>query len=196
MDGSDHSDEAVSSLQANLLLVALAMILAALVLLMFHLPSLDLDMTGAPCIFEIDSINHLDEDGHTLKYDSRVTLRYNSTPTSPDVRDPVYLMREYLRCREDNADRTAWYVKDDLSAQFFRNGEPLFVRIPTLDAHEFIPTHHYGVQYMKGTDSHWCPGGRITIDFTDGTFRPGDVVRVEILSNTDGRLISADTYTA
>jgi hypothetical protein len=196
MEWSDGQDEAISSLQANLLLIAITMILAALVLLMLHLSSLYLDMAGEPCIFEIDSINHLDEDGQTLKYDSRVTLRYNSTPVSPDIHDPVYLMQAYLGCREDNADRTAWYVKDDLSAQFFRNGEPLFVRIPTLDAHEFIPTHHYGVQYMKGTDSHWCPGGRITIDFTDGTFRPGDVVRVEILSKTDGLLISADTYVA
>jgi hypothetical protein len=196
MDGSDRSDEAVSSLQANLLLVALAMILAALVLLMFHLPSFYLDMTGEPCIFEIVSINHLDEDGHTLKYDSRVTLRYNSTPASPDIRDPVYLMREYLGCREDNADRTAWYKKDDLSAQFYKNSEPLPSRIPTMEAHEFISTHHYGVQYITGTGSVWCPDGRITIDFTDGTFRPGDIVRVEIYSNADGRLISADTYTA
>jgi len=196
MKGLDIPDEAVSALQADLLLVAIAMILAVLVLLMFYLPSLDLDMTGAPCIFEIVSINHLDEDGKTLKYDSRVTLRYNRTPASLDIRDPTDLMRLYQRSPEENADRTAWYVKHDLSAQFFKNGEPLFVRIPTLDAHEFIPTHHYGVQYMKGTDSHWCPGGSITIDFTDGTFRPGNVVRVEIYSNTDGRLISADTYIA
>ena len=183
-------------MQANLLLVAITMILAALVLLMLNLSSLYLDMGREPCIFEIDSINHLDEDGQTLKYDSRVTLRYNSTPVSPDIHDPVYLMREYLRCREDNADRTAWYKKDDLSAQFYKNGEPLPARIPTMEAHEFISTHHYGIQYITGTGSLWCPGGRITIDFTDGTFRPGDVVRVEIYSNTDGRLISADTYVA
>ena len=63
-------------------------------------------------------------------------------------------------------------------------------------AHEFIQTHHYGVQTMNGEGSRWYPGRPITIDFTDGTFRPGDVVCVEIYSNTDGRLISADTYTA
>lgn len=196
MDGSDHSDEAVSSLQANLLLVALAMILAVLVLLMLHLPSLDLDMAGAPCIFEIVAINHIDEDTHTPNYDSRVTLRYNSTPASMDISDPSDLMRWYLGTPEDNADRTREYDKSDLSAHFFRNGEPISASIPTMYAHEFISTHHYGVQTMNGEGSRWYPGRPITIDFTDGTFRPGDVVRVEIYSNTDGRLISADTYTA
>ncbi|MDK2974656.1 MAG: hypothetical protein PWP08_1027 [Methanofollis sp.] len=200
MKGAESPDEAVSALQAELLLVAIVIILSAMILAYLLLTSgmlsFDPGMAGAPCIFEIVSINHLDEDGQTLKYDSRVTLRYNRTPTSPDIRDPAYLMRQYLGYQEENADRTAWYVKDDLSAQFFRNGEALPSRIPTMEAHEYISTHHYGVQYITGTGSQWCPGGSITIDFTDGTFRPGDNVRVEIYSNTDGRLISADTHTA
>lgn len=196
MDVSDGPDGAVSALQAELLLIAIAMILAVLLLLMLHPPSLYLDLTRPPCIFEIEAVHHLDEDGKTLKYDSRVTLRYNRPPASPDIRDPLYLMRLYLRTPEENADRTAWYEKSDLSAQFYRNGEPIYVSIPTLYAHEFIPTHHYGVQYMTGTGRLWCPGGRITIDFTDGTFRPGDLVGVEVYSKSAGRVISADTYLA
>ena len=113
-----------------------------------------------------------------------------------DISDPIDLMWWYLGTPEDNADRTREYEKSDLSAHFFRNGEPISASIPTMYAHEFISTHHYGVQTMNGEGSRWYPGRPITIDFTDGTFRPGDVVRVEIYSNTDGRLISADTYVA
>lgn len=193
----DGQDEAVSALQATLLLVAITMILAALVFLRIPLHfSLDLGMTEPPCIFEIVSIKHIDDATGTMKWDSRVTLRYNRTPVSFDIRNPDDLMHRYLGTEEENADRTEWYVKDDLSARFFRNGVALNIDIPTMDADKFIPTHHYGVQTMNGEGDHWYPGSSITIDFNDGTFRSGDVVRVEIYSNTDGRLISADTYTA
>ncbi|MHC1625918.1 MAG: hypothetical protein ACXQTN_01050 [Methanoculleaceae archaeon] len=89
------------------------------------------------------------------------------------------------------------YQNRELSAQVYRNGELLECQIRTLNGHDFISTPHYGIQYIKGSGCRsdlWNPGERVIIDFTDGTFRPGDLVTIEILH--DGVVISRHSCTA
>lgn len=189
--------EAASHPLADLILCALVLILALLLLLFLPHFSFSFSTPEEPCIFEIVAINHTKEKTHELNYDSRVTLWYNPHPPPEDARDAA--MKEFwkhLGVRKTEPDRTRYYVKNDLYPVFFKNGRKVEARIQTLYAYEFISTHHNGAQYMTGRRSKWCPNGRITIDFTDCTFRPGDVVRVEIRDVRTGALVSADTYTA
>ena len=68
---SEHpNNEALSQPVAVLLLVAITVILAALVLLLIHLPSFDLGLIGTPSIFQILCVYHQDEKGR-LNYDSQ-----------------------------------------------------------------------------------------------------------------------------
>lgn len=191
--------EAISPVIANLLLCAIAVIVAVLVFLFCRGFSFVVWNTDEPCIFEIVDINHTDEDDHHLNYDSRVSLWYNPNSPSKDENTTEAAMTEFwerLGVHKTEPDRTHNYVKNDLYPIFFKNGQKVYARIKTMEAHEFIPTHHTGVQYITGEGSKWCPNGRIIVDFTDGTFRPGDVVRVEIRDVGTDALISADTYTA
>lgn len=187
-------DQGVSPQVGTLLLVAMTVILALSILaigLGFQL-SFDLFPQDEPCIFEIEKVTH---NYSGKQYASMVTLWYNDTPTQP-VDDVESRLKKLFGWERVEPDRKKDYVKDNLWAQFYRNEELLYTKIPTMDAHLFIPTHHYGIQTMSGHSSKWCPNGRITIDFSDGTFHPGDIVRVEIYSKSEGRLISADTHTA
>ncbi|TAJ44003.1 hypothetical protein [Methanofollis fontis] len=195
----DADDNGAMNVQAIMVLLLLTVLLVAILfaaLSHFIRFPFDPGMQTTDRIFEITAVRHYSEDGVTMNYDSRLTLWYNDSPDTFDIGDPADLLAVYCGYSRDNPDRTRQYVKDDLTAQFYCNGEPVYAVIGTLDAHLFIPTHHNGVQYMTGTGSVWCPNAKITIDFRDGTFRPGDVVRVEVRSKSAGRVISADTATA
>lgn len=184
-------DQGVSPQIGALLLTVVTMILFLVVLaivLSFQL-SFDLFPQDEPCIFEIEKVTHNDE-----KFASRVTLWYNKTPTQP-VDDVESRLKKLFGWERVEPDREKVYDTDDLWARFYRNGELIDVKIPTLYTPNFIKTHHYGVQTTNGRKS-WCQNGKITINFKDRTFRPGDTVRVEIYSKSEERLISADTYIA
>lgn len=190
-------DQGVSHQIGIFLLLALttALFIVLINILPEFPPTFDLFPQDEPCIFEIVSVTHTNKEGKYTKA-SRVTLWYNDTAVQVDHHDPAMRMKEIFEWEKEVPDREKNYLKDDLYAQFYRNGEPLYVRIPTMDAHLFIPTHHYGVQTMNGKGGLWRPNGRITVDFNDGTFEPGDTVRVEIYSKSEKRLISAHTYVA
>ncbi|WP_246589278.1 hypothetical protein [Methanofollis formosanus] len=158
---------------------------------MFILFSLDIFPEEEPCIFEIEKVTHVNKEGE-YKFASRVTLWYNTTPPQPVI-DGMYHLRKICGQEQKEPDRKKPYRTDDLWAQFYRNGEPVATRLSTLYGYTFIPSHHYGIQTINGREM-WDPNGRITVDFTDGTFRPGDTVRVEIYSKSEERLISADSY--
>ena len=52
---------------------------------------------------------------------------------------------------------------------------------------------------MGGTGccgSFWNPNEKIALDFTDFTFRPGDVIKMEIFKKPSNNLISRHMYTA
>lgn len=163
-------EQGISHGIATILLIAITILLAALVLLLFHLPSFD-NFEYVPSFIEINHVYHLNDRG-IMTYDSRLILLHNGT------------------IRLEN---------DSLNASFFRNGDRVPCVISTLNGHNFISTHHFGIQTMGGmgcSGMFWEPHARIAIDFTDGTFRPGDAIRVEIYSKTANRLISRYSYVA
>ncbi|HJJ48868.1 MAG TPA: hypothetical protein O0X39_07785 [Methanocorpusculum sp.] len=87
----------------------------------------------------------------------------------------------------------------DYSVKFYVNGRFLEnAVITTLNSHEFIPTHHYGVAKIYGAGPKgdtWDANTSGFIDFSDGTFQSGDVLCIEIYLNTDSTLYSSTTYT-
>ena len=147
-------------------MVAIAVLLAALVILMFQFPDIFYDpIHPLPSFLEISGVYHTDEHG-ILNFDSRVILMHNGT--------------ERL---ENGA----------LRAEFFRNGTKISALITTLNGNEFISTHHYGVQTMGGlgcSGLYWDPKEKIVIDFSDNTFHSGDTIRVDIFMKNSGELIS------
>ena len=124
-----------------------------------------------PSFLEIKSIRHESESG-PMNYDSRVTLYHNGTIK---------------------------YKNRDLYAVFFRNQEQVPCSIGTLNGYDFISTHHYGVQTLAGagcSGEWWSPYEKIAIDFTDGTFHPGDRITVEVYQNPGARIVSRHSRTA
>ena len=153
-------------------MVAITVLLAALLYMMFSLPNFNLSIfSPSPSFLEIKSIRHQSETGE-MNFDSRVTLYHNGT----------------LK-----------YKNDDLYAVFYRNQEKVSCSIETLNGCNFISTHHYGVQTLAGlgcTGEWWAPCEKIAIDFTDGTFHPGDLITVEIYQRPKSLLISRHSRSA
>ena len=150
-------------------MVSITILLALLVYLMFQIPNMEVYKT--PSFLEIKKVYSTNEVG-TLNYDSRVLLYHHGTE------------------RLEN---------DKLAASFYRNGQKLSCHISTMNGHNFIPTVHIGVQTMSGsgsTGTWWEPGEQIMIDFTDGTFHPGDNTRFEVYQKPSGALISSYTHVA
>jgi len=86
------------------------------------------------------------------------------------------------------------FVKEDLEndklrAKIFVNDEELLACIYSLNGHNFIPTHHYGVKYIGGSG---CKGlyfsykESIVIDLKNGYIKPGDEVVLYIYQKYDG----------
>jgi hypothetical protein len=169
---SRHTEAAVSQTHGTILMVVLTILLALLVLLLFRMPAFDwYTPLGPEPIIIITAIYHHNEN-NVLNYDSRVILRHNGT-------EP--------------------FENDEIRAVFFRNGEEVPCRIETLNGHRFIPTRHYGVQYMWGSGCQgnaWNPGEKIGIDFTDRTFMPGDLVQVDIIKRATDAVVSRHNFTA
>jgi hypothetical protein len=167
-----HSESANSQSIATILLIAITLLLALLVLLLFHLPPLEWG-SEPPVIIEIRGIYHSDQPSGALpNFDSRIILFHaGSTPFENDL----------------------------LEARIYRGGNLLNCRISTLNGHNFISTHHFGVQTISGTgcqDTLWKPGEKIAIDLSDNTLHPGDVVQVDIREKPGGTVISRDTKKA
>jgi hypothetical protein len=148
--------------------VAITILLALLVLLMFRMPSLEWEN---PSFLKIQAIYSTNEHGQ-LNYDSRVLLCHMGTDSLEN---------------------------DKMRALFYRNDIAVPCRISTMNGHNFIPTVHIGVQTMAGmgcSGPTWEPGEKIIIDFTDGTFRPGDRVRMDVFYKPTNVRISSHSYTA
>lgn len=165
-------ESGVSHPVATILLVAITILLALLVLLMFAFPSFDFPTTADPPSFiEIRSVIHTSENG-ILNYDSRVVLFHNGTQAYPN---------------------------NDLYATFYRNSKKLPCVIETFNGYEFIRTHHNGIQTMGGLGCQgekWNIHEKIVLDFTDGTFHPGDLITVEVYQKPKNILISRYSRTA
>ena len=164
------NDDAESQVVGTILLIAIAIALATLVLLLFHLPNLDWCLSREPpATIELQHIYHTsDLFPHPLNYDSRIILYHNGSE--------------------------AW-ENDLLMARIYRNQTSLSCQITTMNGHNFISTHHNGIQTMGGTGcqtDRWNPGERIALDLTDGTLHPGDCIRVDIIYKPDNTVISRD----
>jgi hypothetical protein len=158
-----------------ILMTAITIILAMLVLLMclgFQMPHAEAQV---PDIFKIITVNHLDDNGK-LDYNSYVVLR-NTGQNS--------YRNRYL------------YVK------LFVNGVLSNARLPTLNGYAFCSCDHTGIKNIGGpgtkgnmeySTSRWYEGQDIFIDFNDGTFRPGDSIRIEVYDSMTNGIISQDTY--
>ena len=151
-------------------MIAITFLLAVLVLLlMVNLPYLY--DPSVPAIFKITKIRHDDGHGH-INYDSRMMVM--------------------------NMGKSG-YKNRDLYGLVYRNGTLLASPFPTMNGHDYLSTHHFMVQNLGGQGScgdTWNPGEMVFIDFTDGTFRPGDTVTFEVSDKTSGQIISRHTITA
>ncbi|MBN1194368.1 MAG: hypothetical protein JXA08_03320 [Methanomicrobiaceae archaeon] len=160
-------ERASSQVTATILLVGLTIVLALLVLLFFKLPALSWGSPAPPAVFVVCFIGHYDETHPThLNYDSRIVLEHRGTT---DVENSM------------------------LSAEIYANDALLPCRIETMNGHDFISTPHYGVQRMWGSGCSslvWRPGEKTGVDLADGSIHPGDTIRVDILQNPTGVVIS------
>lgn len=168
-----RSDHALSQTIGSLICVGITILLALMVLLAIQIPDLSCSLSAVenepPAIFVITDVIHESEEGREI-FDSRMILLHNGSVSYPNR---------------------------DLWARIYRNDDLLDCRIETLNGHDFISTHHYGVQYLSGSGCRsdaWNPGERMLIDLSDGTFRPGDLVTIEILG-PDG-ILSRHSYIA
>jgi len=150
-------------------MIGVTIILAALFLLQLtQLPALYYK-SEVPTIFEITNIRHTNEYG-VLNYESYMVIK-NIGNTAFDNRK--------------------LYAKTD------RNGELLPCFIPTLNGNDFIPTHHFGIQTIGGFGTHdfsWYPQAAISVDYSQGTFHPGDIVQFEVYDRDTNQIISRDTW--
>jgi flagellin-like protein len=166
---SPGSDQAASPVIAIVLLIGITFILAMLVLLMCLGFQIPHGDPSVPAIFVISKIQHVNPHG-VLDYDSYMIVT-NSGKIPYDNRK--------------------------LYAKTFRNGALLPCIIPTLNGHDFIPLHPYGIQTLGGLGSHnyyWYPGQTINIDYSKGTFHPADIVRFEVYDRRTNIIISRDTW--
>jgi hypothetical protein len=165
-------DDASSYPIGVILMVAITFLLALLVLLMLQMQPLAWNMEKEiPVIFTITSIKSVDELTGHLNYDSRVLLLHTG---KADVQNK------------------------NLKARFLKNGQPVSCTIATMNGHDFISTSHTGVQWMGGSGcsgATWSPGEQICIDFSDGTFHPGDRVQMDIIDKVTNVTISRHVYT-
>lgn len=167
MYSKNNNEEASSNQIGVVLLVAITVLLALIIFLMIQIPSFTFDMEkGIPVIFTITSLENIDELTGHMNYDSRLILLHTG--------------------KED-------YFNKNLRARFLKNGQPVLCTIATMNGHDFISTSHTGVQWIGGSGSAgatWTPGEQICIDFSDGTFRPGDKVQMDIIDKISNITIS------
>ena len=166
-----RNDNATSGQIGVILLVAITILLALLILLMIQIPSFALNMEKEiPVIFAITGLENVDELTGQNNYDSRVLLLHTG--------------------KKD-------YPNKNLKARFLKNGQPVLCTIATMNGHDFISTSHTGIQWMGGSGCSgetWSPGERICIDFSDGTFHPGDRVQMDIIDKGTNMTISRHIY--
>ena len=152
-------------------MVAIVMILAVLVWLLIKLPSFDVYSLVTPAFLQILQVIHTDENNR-LNYDSRIILVHTGTESLEN---------------------------DALRAEFYRNGTKIPAVIETMNGYRFISTRHFGVERMWGLGcqgSTWDPKEKIGIDFTDNTFHPGDLIRVDIFLRETSDLLSSHSFVA
>lgn len=111
--------------------------------------------------------------------------------------------------KELGSDTGVWNVKlthvgyeeffnSEYNASVYINGiKKTLIVIDTLNAHEFIPTHHYGVQRIQGAGPAsyvWYPGQSGNILIAHDEINYGDLLKIEIYNKLNGNLYSVSEY--
>lgn len=171
MNSGPGNSDAASYPVGIILLIVITFVLALLVLLMVQFVPFSLNMEREiPAIFAITAIKGVDEITGHLNYDSRMILLHAGT---------------------------ADYQNRNLKARIVKNGDLVPCSIDTMNGHDFISTPHYGVQWMGGSGCSgetWSPREQISLDFTDGTFHPGDRIQIDIIDKISNVTISRSVY--
>ncbi len=162
---------AQSPVIGGILLVSITIILAVLVMVMM-LSLINFPFPqNIPETIKIERLALTDENGR-LNYDSRVFLVHTGTEI---------------------------FQNNDLRAEIYKNGVKLPVIIRTFHGHEFVSTSHFGIQTMAGlgcSGETWYPGEKVVLDLNDGTFRSGDLIRVDIFRISINTIISRHSLRA
>lgn len=161
-----RADFAVSPVISEILLVAVAVILVAVIAVLFS-GALDFVEVkeATPEILKIMSISHTNDNGK-LTYASSVTLR---NVGFVEIQNSDHGIHLYVNDVKKNA------------------------VIETLQGHDFISTHHNGVRYLKGQGpigKTWAPAEFGTVDFSEYTIKPKDLVRIEVYNTTTEDIVS------
>lgn len=86
----------------------------------------------------------------------------------------------------------------DYNATVYINGiRKRGVVIETLNAHDFIPTHHYGVQRIRGSgavNDNWNKKETIVFLIANKEIHYGDLLKIEIYNKLNSTLYSVSEY--
>jgi flagellin-like protein len=161
------NEGASSPIHGCILLLAITFILAALVLLMIpKLPEYSTD--EIPVIFEIVVMKYTKT--ASWKYENKLIVKNSGTRA---------------------------YDNRKLYAITYRNGDRLPCKIPYINFQYYINNKPLGIQRIGGMGTgglSWTPEAEIFIDYSQGTFRPGDTIRFEVYDRETNQMISSDTY--
>ena len=163
--------DAVSPIVGVIVLVAVTVILAAIIAaLLFWLPHL-CDPFPPSVIRIVGFHDYDDRSGNLLNYDSRILLRNSGTENLPNRQ---------------------------LTAAFYCDGVRVRCNLESFHG-EDTPggSIHTGYEKIKGEGCRgetWESGASVLIDFNNGAFRPGQLVRVEIIDIGTGCVISRDSF--
>lgn len=188
-----ENDTAISPPTAILLLVVLTLLLATILLIlcmgMVNAPLLSHE--PIPEIITIKEIHHEDEKGK-IQFSSRLHLIHKGFEPEPilGIRSgmPYLVEGKYPPIR-----------LSDHYAVLYVNGIKMNAFITTLNGHDFISTHHYGVSKIQGIGirgEYWNPGETAWFDFADQMITENDEVTLEIIRKSDGKIISRSVKTA
>lgn len=161
------SDRASSQIIAEILLIAITIVLAALLLMLMQMPNFSLDsLTRPPTIFEIQTLS-----SEPPKYPGILILFHNGTEKYENdlLEAEIYCNGNLLDCRINSLHGTDF--------------------IPT--HHYGVKT----MSGTGCCEKYWNPGEKIGFDLSDKMIHPGDEVQVDIIHAPDHIIISRDRAT-
>jgi hypothetical protein len=170
-----QNEDASSPITGIILLIGIAIIAAMLLLLLclgFQMPHGEAQV---PAVFKITNVVHTNQYGKMIR-ESYLVLTNKGRQS---------YRNRYL------------YVK------LFVNGIQVDLDLPTLNGDASCHLHHHGFKNIGGqgsdggmdkSNAQWYPDQMIWIDFNDGTFGPGDTIRIEVYDDITGQILSRDTY--
>lgn len=164
-----HGD-AVSPVLGVILMVAVTVLLAAIILALLSWLPLLCDPFPSNDIRIVGFYDYDERSGHLFNYDSRIVLQNFGSKDLPNRQITGAFYRDGVRVR--------------CNLESFHGGDP---------PHSI----HTGYETMGGVGCQgetWEVGAKIVIDFNNGTFLPGQLVRVDIIDIGTGCVISSDSF--